>query len=100
MEGLHNYGRDIRPNVMLVATPSSAQNSRLVSVTTTTNRWDNAAGTSLWDSGASGAPIRCGIAIRTSARPAAQALGRKASRPSPAAVAAAVAIHQVWRAVS
>jgi hypothetical protein len=42
---------------MLVETPSKPQNSRLVSVTTTTNLCDNAAGTSLWDSGASGAPI-------------------------------------------
>ena len=49
---------------MLVQTPSNAQNSRLVSVTTTTNLCDSAAGTSLWDSGASGAPIRWGSAIR------------------------------------
>src|SRR3982074_3127275 len=85
---------------MLVETPSKPQNSRLVSVTTTTNLCDNAAGTSLWDSGASGAPIRCGSAIRPRPRTAAHAVGRKASRQSPAAVAAAVAIHQICRAVS
>jgi hypothetical protein len=34
----HDCGRDIRSNATLVATPSSAQNSRLVIVTTTTNR--------------------------------------------------------------
>ena len=44
-----NYGcgREIRSNATLVATPKSAQNSRLVSVTTTINLWDRAAGTAL-----------------------------------------------------
>jgi len=52
------YDREIRPNAMLVETPSKAQNSRLVSVTTTMNLCDSAAGISLWNSGARGAPIR------------------------------------------
>jgi hypothetical protein len=94
------YDREIRPNAILVETPSNAQNSRLVSVTTTMNLCDSAAGTSLWDSGARGAPIRCGSAIRPSPSTAAHAAERKASRQSPIAVAAAVAIHQVCGAAS
>src|SRR6476620_2517283 len=43
----HDCGRDIRANATLVATPNSAQNSRLVSVTTTINLLDSAAGTAL-----------------------------------------------------
>ena len=43
---LNAYGREIRPNATLVETPSKAQNSRLVSVTTTMNLCDSAAGTS------------------------------------------------------
>ena len=43
----HDCGRDIRSNATLVATPNSAQNSKLVIVTTTTNLWDSAAGTAL-----------------------------------------------------
>src|SRR6266542_2669719 len=49
---LYACGREIRPNATLVQTPSKDQNSRLVSVTTTMNLCDSAAGTSLWDSGA------------------------------------------------
>jgi len=45
--GNYGCGREIRSNAMLVATPRSAQNSRLVSVTTTINLWDSAAGTAL-----------------------------------------------------
>jgi pimeloyl-ACP methyl ester carboxylesterase len=59
-----------------VETPSKAQNSRLVSVTTTTNLCDSVAGTSLWDSGARGAPIRCGSAIRPRPSTAAHAAER------------------------
>jgi hypothetical protein len=44
---LYAYGREIRPNATLVETPSKAQNSRLVSVTTTMNLCDSVAGTSL-----------------------------------------------------
>src|ERR1700675_3642086 len=97
---VYGCGRAIRPNAMLVATPRSVQNNRLVSVTTTINRWESAAGTSLWDSGASGAPIRCGSAIRPRPSTAAHAAERKASRPSPMLVAVAVAIHQVCRGAS
>ena len=96
----YSGGLAIRLNATLLTTPSSAQNSKLVSVTTTINRWESAAGTSLCDSGASGAPIRCGSAMMARPSTAAQAAGRKTSSQSPPAVAAAVAIHQVCRAVS
>ena len=39
--------REIRSNARLVAMPKSAQNNRLVSVTTMINRWDSAAGIAL-----------------------------------------------------
>jgi hypothetical protein len=45
--GNYGCGRELRSNARLVATPKSAQNSKLVSVTTTINLWDSAAGTAL-----------------------------------------------------
>jgi hypothetical protein len=45
--GDYGCGREMRSNATLVATPKSAQNNKLVSVTTTINLWDSAAGTAL-----------------------------------------------------
>ena len=79
------------------AAQRQSQNTRLVSVTATTNWWDSELGTLVSTCSSSGAPMKCGSTISISPAIEAGTELRKITSPRPAAVAAAASTHQIWR---
>src|SRR5215469_14921420 len=92
--------REKRRYARLLRLPNRAQNRRLVQVTAATNWRESACGTWVCTSSSWGAPTTWGSASRQTAIVAIKGDRLKNSSPSPAAVDAAVAIHQSWRAPS